>query len=93
MTVVTKKKIRHFKPGAEFVLDSDVVPTPERKPTGAHRIYFPFDVLEVGRSFTTRRGLDTVRKAIRRYREESGMEREYTARALDNGGSRAWRTK
>ena len=74
-------------------MDDEVVPAPERKPTGAHRIYFPFDVMEVGRSFTTRRGLDTVRKAIRRWREENGMEREYTARALENGGSRAWRLK
>jgi hypothetical protein len=80
--------------GPEFVLDSELVPAPEKRPKGAQAIYFPFEVLEVGRSFTTRRTLDTVRKAIRKFREEVGMgEREFVARGLEAGGCRAWRTK
>lgn len=90
---VTKKKNRKVPPGPEFVLDAELVPSPERMSYGAPRIYFPFDVLELGRSFTTKRHLGTVRKAIRRYRAESSTENEYAARELVTGGCRVWRMK
>lgn len=91
-----KKKNGGFKKadGPEFVLDFELVPAPERKPKGAQAIYFPFDVLEVGRSFRTLRTLGTVRAAIRKFRAVDGMgEREFTAVELKDGGCRAWRMK
>lgn len=93
VTIVTKKKNRKVPPWPEYVLDAEMVPTPERAFYGAPRVYFPFDVLELGRSFTTKRHLGTVRKAIRRYRAESSTENEYAARELDSGGCRVWRMK
>ena len=74
-------------------MDAEVVPAPERANHGAPRIYFPFDVHELGRSFTTKRHLGTVRKAIRRYRAENENGNEYAARELMTGGCRVWRMK
>lgn len=79
--------------GPEFVLDAEVVPFPEPKKLGAARIYFPFDVLEVGRSFTTRRSSSTVRKAIRRFRTEGDQGLEFMVEDQPDGKVRCWREK
>ena len=55
-----KKRLPVPRPGVpEYVLDVELVPMPEKKRIGAKKIYFPLDMLEVGRSFTTRRSADT----------------------------------
>lgn len=78
--------------GPEFVLDTELVPMPEKKAIGAKKIYFPFDVLEVGRSFTTHRVLGTVRSAIRRFRkEENAMEKLFMTEQQRDGRVRCWR--
>jgi hypothetical protein len=95
VTVVEKKKKRsgyRKVDGPEFVLDADVVPLPERKRIGAVRIYFPLDVLEVGRSFTTRRTMGTVRKAVRRFKLDSGTDVQFMVEEQPDGRVRCWRT-
>ena len=81
------------EPRPEYVLDDELIARPEVKPQGAKPIYFPFDVMDVGKSFTTHRTLGTLRKAMRRFRDAAGGEVWFTARALPQGGCRVWRVK
>lgn len=93
VTEAKKKPVGYRKSkGPEFSLDAEVVPLPERKRLGATRIYFPFDILEIGRSFTTKRSEQTVRKAIRRFRLEGSQEMEFMVEEKD-GRVRCWREK
>jgi hypothetical protein len=59
VTAVKKKNVGYRRSsGPEYVLDAEPIPLPERKRIGARKIYFPFDLLELGRSFTTKRACD-----------------------------------
>lgn len=80
--------------GPEYMLDSDVVPMPERKQRGGVAIYFPFAEMEVGRSFRTQRSMDTLKTAVRRFVKGEGMEgRKYMVRDIADlpGWRRCWR--
>ena len=89
---VGEKKKKRVVPGPEFVLDAELVPMPEKKRIGAKKVYFPFDVMELGRSFTTPRSVDTVRAAIKRFRLEDGHgELEFMFEKQPNGRVRCWR--
>lgn len=91
VTVVAKKKKVKVS-GPEFVLDAEVVPMPEKKRIGAKKIYFPLDILEVGRSFTTPRSVDTLRSAIRRFRVDEGHEeKKFMMEKQADGRMRCWR--
>ncbi len=84
-----KRRVARGAP--EYALDAELVPFPEKKRIGAKKIYFPFDVMEVGRSFTTPRAPHTLRKAIRRFRVEQGHpEMEFLMEEKD-GRVRCWR--
>lgn len=96
MVTAKKKKLSTLKrvvpAGPEFVLDSELVPMPEKVRIGPKKVYFPFDVLEVGRSFTTHRVLGTVRSAIRRFRRDGGqMEKVFMTEEQADGRVRCWR--
>lgn len=93
MTAVEKKKKRSAPQAPEYVMDAEIVPMPEKKRIGAKKIYFPLDVLELGRSFTTRRSIDTVRSAIKRFREEFGEDKQFMKEKQPDGKVRCWREK
>jgi hypothetical protein len=61
---------RALPPGPEYQFDDETVPPPPDPRRGAYRIYFPFDVMEAGKSFKTKRTIGTVRDAARRFRRE-----------------------
>lgn len=96
MVTAKSRKVVARKPvaaGPEYVFDDELVPAPGDPRRGAIRIYFPFVEMEVGRSFTTHRTLGTLRDAVRRFRKDGHMEKEFKVRELPAGGCRAWRTK
>lgn len=101
---VTKGKRKVRSPGGspafagpECEIDVDLLAMPERKPLGAKKVYFPFEVLEVGRSFRTRRVVDTVLLAARRFRRSAPehAEKKFVVARIDEGGykARCWREK
>lgn len=89
---VKKKPVAPVPPvGPRYVLDVARVPLPEkprREPA-----YFPFDVLEVGQSFTSHHQHGTLRDAAKRFRASSGSDRAFDFRPLPDGGCRVWRKK
>lgn len=91
-SVAKKKKNLGYRrlDGPEYVLDSDLVPMPEKQRIGAKLIYFPFDILEVGRSFTTKRSIGTLRKSIRRFRIGGNEDKRFMVEEKD-GKVRCWR--
>lgn len=89
---VKKKPVVPVSPlGPRFVLDAESVPLPERPRREA--AYFPFDVLEVGQSFTSSHQHGTLRDAAKRFRASSGSDRGFAFRSLPDGGCRVWRVK
>lgn len=89
---VKKKPLPPVPPvGPRFVLDAARVPLPEKPKREA--AYFPFDVLEVGQSFTSHHQHGTLRDAAKRFRASSGSDRGFAFRSLPDGGCRVWRVK
>jgi hypothetical protein len=77
--------------GPRFVVDPVRVPLPERPKR--ERAYFPFDVLEVGQSFTSSHAHGTLRDAQKKFRANGGSDRSFAVRELPEGGCRVWRVK
>ena len=82
------------EPNAEWGYDPDVVTYPVEKP-GKRAIYYPFDVLEVGKSFTARKKAEALIYSIKRWRglSDENAFRRFRVKALPEGGCRVWRVK
>jgi hypothetical protein len=78
----------------EFVLGSEETPPPDRHDTRTGETKYPFDVLQVNHTFKCRKSLSAVRQAILRYHERNeNCEKRFTARQIEGGWVKVWRTK
>lgn len=74
----------------ELVEDNDVVPIPDGR-RGTKSVRYPFDQMEVNRSFTVNRRANTLAYAVRRYRESGHEDRRFVVREVEDGKCRVWR--
>ena len=78
----------------EFELDTGTVRRTDAR-LGVKPVLYPFDDMEVGTSFRAKRQVQTLKYAIRKYREMGHKERHYSVRPISEGEyqCRVWRVK
>jgi hypothetical protein len=91
-TKKNRKKRRPTPAGPEYVFDDERIQPPPEPRRGAYKIYFPLSEMQPGSSFTTKRTIGTLRRAVRLFRREGHVDQEFKVRPIE-GGCRVWRVK